>query len=213
MGAGTNLASYVARFKWNDLPHPLRAKLLDHVVDTIGVMFAGINVDVCVGARRAAQAWGRGEEATVAGLEARYPTPTAAFLNALHGRIQNYDDTYEPGTVHPGSPVVSAALSLSECRGVDGSAFLSAVFAGYEVATRVAAAVSPSHYAAGFHNTGTCTVFGAAAAGARFWGSMARQQPRPSAWQGLLQRVCGSIRSTGACSTRRFTAHGQHSPA
>lgn len=170
MGAGTNLASYAARFKWSDLPHPLRAKLLDHVVDTMGVMFAGVNVDVCVGARRAAQAWGRGEEATVVGLEARYPTPTAAFLNALHGRIQNYDDTYEPGTVHPGSPVVSAALSLSECRGVDGPTFLSAIFAGYEVATRVAAAVSPSHYAAGFHNTGTCTVFGAAAAGARILG-------------------------------------------
>jgi 2-methylcitrate dehydratase PrpD len=33
--------------------------------------------------------------------------------------------------------------------------------AGYEVATRVAASVSPRHYASGFHNTGTCTVFGA----------------------------------------------------
>lgn len=170
MAAGTNLAFYAASLEWSGLPHHLRAKLLDHVVDTIGVMFAGINVDGCVRARRAAQAWGRTEEGTVAGLKERYPAPTAAFMNALHGRIQNYDDTYEPGTCHPGSPVISAALSLSERCGVNGTTFLSAVFAGYEVATRVAAAVSPSHYAAGFHNTGTCTVFGAAAAGARILG-------------------------------------------
>jgi 2-methylcitrate dehydratase PrpD len=69
--------------------------------------------------------------------------------------------------MHPGNPVVAAAMALSEKHAVDGKTFLSAVVAGYEVATRVAAAVSPSHYASGFHNTGTCTVFGAAAAGAR----------------------------------------------
>lgn len=170
MSAGTNLAAFAARLQWDALPHPLRAKLLDHVVDIIGVMFAGINVEVCASARRAAHGWGQGDEATVAGLQTRYPAPTAAFLNALHARIHTYDDTYEPGTMHSGSPVVSATLALAETQAVDGPTFLAAVFAGYEVATRVAAAVSPSHYAAGFHNTGTCAVFGAAAAGARILG-------------------------------------------
>jgi 2-methylcitrate dehydratase PrpD len=39
--------------------------------------------------------------------------------------------------------------------------------AGYEVAVRVSAALGPAHYAAGFHNTGTCNAFGACAAAAR----------------------------------------------
>lgn len=169
-GPGTRLAAYAAAADFEKLPGEVRAKLIDHVVDTIGVMFAGLDVDDCVRARKAASLWGNADEATVAGLPNRYPAPTAAFLNALNGRIYTFDDTYEPGTMHPGSPVIGAALAMAERAHVDGKTFLSAVFAGYETATRVARAVSPGHYAAGFHNTGTCTVFGAAAAAARILG-------------------------------------------
>lgn len=167
MGSGANLAGFAAAVEWSELPEEVRAKTLDHVLDTVGVMFAGVEVDACAAARKAADAWGRGQEATVIGTDAMYPAPTAAFLNALQGRITAYDDTYEPGTMHPGNSVIAAAMALSEKHAANGATFLSAVVAGYEVATRVAAAVSPSHYASGFHNTGTCTVFGAAAAAAR----------------------------------------------
>lgn len=170
LGSGANLAGFAAAVQWRELPVQVRAKTLDHVLDTLGVMFAGVGVDACAAARKAAAAWGRGQQATVIGVDAMYPAPTAAFLNALNGRINAYDDTYEPGNVHPGNSVVAAAMALSEKHAVNGATFLSAVVAGYEVVTRVAAAVSPSHYAAGFHSTGTCTVFGAAAAAARILG-------------------------------------------
>src|SRR5258706_7013947 len=170
LGSGSRLADFAAAVEWSELPEPVRTKTLDHVLDTVGNMFAGVEVDACAAARKAADMWGRGEDATVIGVDALYPAPTAAFLNALHGRINAYDDTYEPGNVHPGNSVIAAALALSEKHAVDAATFLSAVVAGYEVVTRVAAAVSPSHYAAGFHSTGTCTVFGAAAAAARILG-------------------------------------------
>ena len=164
---GKILAAWAATLSWQDLPQALREKVLDHVVDTIGVMYSGIAVEACTGARRAASAWGIAAEATVLGTGTQLPAPSAAFLNALHGRIHTYDDTYEPGTLHTGSSVVAAALALAEKHAIDGKTFLAAIIAGYEVSTRVAAAVSPGHYAAGFHNTGTCSVFGAAAAAAR----------------------------------------------
>ena len=170
MGSGSNLAEFAATIDWRKLPAPVRAKTLDHIVDTLGLMFAGVAADACVAARRAAAAWGRGNDASVLGVDTSYAAPTAAFLNALHGRITAFDDTYERGTMHPGNSVIAAALALAEKHAADGATFLSAVVAGYEVATRVAAAVSPSHYAAGFHNTGTCTAFGAAAAAARVLG-------------------------------------------
>jgi 2-methylcitrate dehydratase PrpD len=163
---GAKLAAFAAELQWDDVPQPLRAKVLDHVVDTVGVMFAGIDDEACRGARRASADWGRGDDATVIGTALRAPAATAAFLNALHGRIHTYDDTYEPGTLHPGSPVIAAALALAEKTAADGPHFLAAVLGGYEVAARVAASVSPGHYAAGFHNTGTCNVFGAACAAA-----------------------------------------------
>ena len=170
MEHGKALASFSATTNWRDLPAGLREKVIDHVVDTVGVMYSGIEVEACAGARRAAPLWGTGDEATVVGTNLRLPACSAAFLNALHARIHTFDDTYEPGTMHTGSPVIAAALALAEKHQSDGNTFLSAVIAGYEVAARVAAAVSPSHYAIGFHNTGTCTVFGAAAAASRLLG-------------------------------------------
>ncbi len=170
MGYGTNLASFAAAVNWREMPQEVRVKVVDHVLDTIGTMFAGIEVEVCGATRKAVDTWGRGDDATVVGIDGMYPAPSAAFLNALHGRIHTYDDTYEPGTLHPGSSVVAAAMALAEKHGVNGKAFLSAAAAGYEVATRIASAVSPSHYAAGFHNTGTCNVFGGATAAAHILG-------------------------------------------
>lgn len=170
MDEGKALAAFSAQVRWRDLPPALREKVVDHVVDTIGVMYSGIAMAACEGARRAAPLWGAADEAAVFGTDLRLPAASAAFLNALHARIHTFDDTYEPGTLHTGSPVVSAALALGEKHDVDGETFLSAVIAGYEVATRVAAAVSPSHYASGFHNTGTCSVFGATATAARVLG-------------------------------------------
>jgi 2-methylcitrate dehydratase PrpD len=170
MGHGVALARFASGITWRTLDAQVRAKVLDHVVDTVGTMYAGIRMQACREALGVVAGWGSADEATVAGEARRYPAPSAAFLNGLRGRIHTFDDTYEPGTVHPGSAVVSAALALAEKHGVDGPTFLAAVLAGYEVSTRVAAAVSPGHYAAGFHNTGTCNAFGAAAAAARALG-------------------------------------------
>src|SRR5262245_11342209 len=105
---GLRLASFAAGLRWNDVPAALKGKLIDHVVDTVGVMYAGIDMPSCRGAREAARLWGTGDAATVVGTDGRAPAATAAFLNALHARIHTYDDTYEPGTVHPGSAVVAA---------------------------------------------------------------------------------------------------------
>ncbi len=170
MEYGLQLASFVHEVQWRNLEDPLKTKVIDHVIDTVGVMFSGITMQACADARQAAALWGESNEATVVGTTLRLPAPNAAFVNALHGRIHTFDDTYEPGTMHSGSPVVSAALALAERQNTDGLTFLNAVIAGYELAARVAAAVSPGHYASGFHNTGTCTVFGAAAAASRILG-------------------------------------------
>jgi 2-methylcitrate dehydratase PrpD len=170
MSHGIALASFAADLRWEDVPSTLQAKLLDHVVDTVGVMFAGLDMPSCKSARLAAAEWGNADDATVVGLDTRAPASSAAFINALHGRIHTYDDTYEPGTLHPGSPVIATSLAMAERLGADGRRFLSSAIAGYEVAARVAAAVSPGHYASGFHNTGTCSVFGTTVAAAKFLG-------------------------------------------
>ena len=66
---------------------------------------------------------------------------------------------------------MSALIAASEIQPASGSDFLAALIVGYEVAARVAMAVGPeAHYRRGFHPTGTCGVFGTAAAVSRLWG-------------------------------------------
>jgi len=170
MSHGERLARWAAAARWEDLETSLQAKVKAHVLDTLGVMCAGLDTPHAGAAQSAARAWGGAGASTVVGRGWRLPAPSAAFCNAFAARAHTFDDTYELGPVHPGSAVVSAALAAAEAAGASGAALLAGVAAGYEVATRVSAAVSPSHYEWGFHNTGTCNTFGACAAAGRILG-------------------------------------------
>ena len=73
------------------------------------------------------------------------------------------------------APVAPAALALAEQRGLSGAAMLHAFILGAEVECRIGNAVSPGHYARGWHITSTCGVFGAAVAAAKLLGLDATQ--------------------------------------
>ena len=72
--------------------------------------------------------------------------------------------------IHPTAPVAPVVLALAESRGASGAALLTALALGMEVECRIGNAVSPAHYARGWHITATCGVFGAAAAAAKLLG-------------------------------------------
>ena len=69
--------------------------------------------------------------------------------------------------MHPAVPVSPAILALSEYRPVTGAEFLHALILGVEVECRIANAVYPAQYDAGWQITGTVGQFGAAAAAGR----------------------------------------------
>jgi 2-methylcitrate dehydratase PrpD len=159
-----HLAEFVAALRWEDVPGTMRDKLEDHVVDTLGVMCAGTAARESVAAIEAIAGW-RGEAAsTVVATNLRLPPAHASFLNAFHARIHSYDDTLDAGPIHSGSVITAAALASAEANKTCGATLLAAILAGYEVVARIVAAFGSAHYAAGFHTTGTCNVFGAAAA-------------------------------------------------
>src|SRR5262249_28625643 len=74
-------------------------------------------------------------------------------------------------SVRLGAAVFPAALAAAQLAGASGQALLRAAVGGYEVAARLAMALQPAeHYARGFHPTGTCGAFGAAAASGMLFG-------------------------------------------
>lgn len=93
----------------------------------------------------------------------RVPLRTAALVNGTAAHTAEVDDIFRDGVYHPGAPTVAAALAAAQDRGESGAALLSAIVAGIEISTRVAARIQPAHYRY-WHTTGTVGTIGAAAA-------------------------------------------------
>jgi 2-methylcitrate dehydratase PrpD len=108
---------------------------------------------------------------TAVGYGASYAPQYAALLNGCNFHVLDFDDTHERSSLHPGAPVVAAALASAERIGASGSRLIAAIVAGYDVAVRIGLALDPAaHYARGFHPTATAGVFGATAAAALLHG-------------------------------------------
>lgn len=88
---------------------------------------------------------------------------TAAWINGSMSHTVEFDDIFKDAVYHPGCPVISAALAVADARDASGMEFLNAIVVGYEISTRIGAAMQPSHYRF-FHTTGTVGCLGAAAA-------------------------------------------------
>lgn len=100
-----------------------------------------------------------------------YSPTGAAFINSTLAHSLDFDDTHAEGALHPGAPVIPAALAAGEMTNASGADVLAAIVAGYEVTCRTALALpAGDHYQRGYHPTATCGVFGAAAAAGRVFG-------------------------------------------
>ncbi len=100
----------------------------------------------------------------------RAATPrTAALINATAAHTVEVDDIYREAIYHPGAPTIAAAHAQACAARANGIEFLKAVIAGYEISTRIGAAMGRVHYKY-WHNTGTVGTFGAAAAAASVLG-------------------------------------------
>jgi 2-methylcitrate dehydratase PrpD len=98
----------------------------------------------------------------------------AALINGTAAHTVEMDDIFRDGIYHPGAPTIPAALALAQANGATGEQFLRAVIVGYEISTRIGAAMGRAHYKY-WHNTGTIGVFGACAASAELLGLDARR--------------------------------------
>jgi 2-methylcitrate dehydratase PrpD len=80
-----------------------------------------------------------------------------ALIEGSAAHTVEVDDIFRDGIYHPGAPTIAAARALGEA--------LRPVVVGYEISTRIGAAMGKAHYKH-WHNTGTIGAFGAAAAAA-----------------------------------------------
>ncbi|WP_019014299.1 MmgE/PrpD family protein [Elioraea tepidiphila] len=169
----TELSAWCARITPASLPEQVLRRAAALTLDLVGNMVrARHDAESTPALIAAVRALGLcGGEATVFGDPTRYTPAGAALLNGALGHSLDFDDTHAAGSLHPGAPVIPAALAAAELTGATGADTLAAIVAGYEVTCRLALALpAGEHYDRGYHPTATCGAFGAAAAAGRVFG-------------------------------------------
>jgi 2-methylcitrate dehydratase PrpD len=173
-GAGTTFADFVAATAWADVAtqdHEAKRSILNFFATALG----SSNDPAVIAALRTLLPFSGAATSAVIGRPERLDAMSASFLNAISANLLDFDDTHLDTIIHPAAPVAAPVLALAQARGFSGQAVLTAFILGVEVECRIGNAVSPGHYARGWHITSTCGVFGAAAACAKLLGLSAEQ--------------------------------------
>jgi 2-methylcitrate dehydratase PrpD len=159
------LAADVDAIRTGALPAAVLERTRALLLDYLGVTLAGAVEESTRVLRAGLATLGTSGDATVVGTPERMAPPQAALANGAAAHAIEMDDTHLGGSIHLGASVFSAALAAAELTPASGTTLLRAAVAGYEVAARLAVASDPAaQYRRGFHPTGTCGAFGAAAA-------------------------------------------------
>ena len=164
LGLTQALAHRIASLRYDDLPADVVAIAKHCILDWVAVTVQGaLDPLVTILAEQVA-AEGGIDSATLVG-RSRGATPRqAALVNGAASHALDYDDVNIRMMGHPTVAVLPAALAIAESRGASGRDLIAAFVAGYQAECEIGELVAPSHYARGFHTTGTVGTFGAAAA-------------------------------------------------
>jgi len=162
-GPTKKLANFVSRLNFNDFDDVTLTKAKTHLLDTIGTCLAGSRQPEAEIAAATLFDITPAGTIPVPGRAQRTDFLTAALLTGTAGHGLELDDGFRAAGAHPGVVVVPSAFAAGYHEGVDGKSLLTALVAGYEVMGRVGAVMHPRQRERGFHNTGLCGVFSAAA--------------------------------------------------
>ena len=164
------LAGFTAVLDLAEVPDDVVRYARVLMLDLLGAALAGVDTEETRAMLKAAE--GFAPSAGPCGIWGTTGTTTAAsaaLINGVIAHAQELDDF--GGADHSGAVVIPAVLAVAEAEGItDGSAVLAAMIVGYDVALRVLEAMGgyrAHNNGGGWHSTGTCGSFGAAAAAAR----------------------------------------------
>ena len=164
------MAEYAAGLRYEDLPADVRDLARLVLLDTLGCALAGSTTDEVILIRQAMAAAGGAGDTILWGTNDKAPLPMAVLANGAAVHAREMDDF--GGCAHSGSVVIPAALGTASRVGASGRELLTAIVIGYDIAKRVMD--GGGGYQAikdlGWHSTGICGGFGAAAAAGRLLG-------------------------------------------
>jgi len=206
------LATWIANLRYDDIPQRTREVVRSALLDTLGCGVYGYRTPWARMLLEWARAGGNKAEATVWGeAGASLRAADAALVNGTSAHAFELDD-YHNAKLHAGAVVIPAAVAMAEKLGSSGKHLVTAIAAGYEVMIRSSLALNPSAARLrGWHLTGVCGPFGAAAACAVLMGLDAERTAWALGLAGTQGAGLWAFNADGTMSKRLHAGKAAHS--
>ena len=161
------MATFIAQCQYDQIDPELVTDMKYRILDWLGCAITGMHYPQIKISRQFFVETGGIQEATILGVEGKYPAANAAMVNGMIGHVSELDDGHRRAIGHPGSVTLPVALALAEKLEQTTSTqdFLKALLVGYDLFIRMGQVINPSHYTY-WHTTGTCGAFAATATAA-----------------------------------------------
>ncbi|HEY2987717.1 MAG TPA: MmgE/PrpD family protein [Candidatus Binatia bacterium] len=211
MGLTQEVVNFVYKTRYRDIPLEVVRLAQGLILDGLGVTLAGSTEKGSRILQAYVRQMGGKTEATVIGPRFMAPAPKAALVNGAAGHAMDYDDTQLSTSkeavygllTHPTVPVLSGVLAIGEKQRISGQDLVMAYILGVEVECRIADAINPRHYQAGFHSTATIGGLGAAMAVGKLLGL--REEPLARTL-GLAASMASGLRENFGTMTKPLHA-------
>jgi 2-methylcitrate dehydratase PrpD len=206
------VARWISHLRYADLPTRTKEVVRAAILDTLGCGVYGFNTPWAKMVRAWARAGGPGGESTVWGESSPdLRAADAALVNGVASHAFELDD-YHNAKLHAGAVVVPAAIAMAEKLDSSGERLVAAIAAGYEVMIRSSLALNPSAARLrGWHITGICGPFGAAAACASLLGLNDEQTAWALGLAGTQGAGTWAFNADGTMSKRLHAGKAAHS--
>jgi 2-methylcitrate dehydratase PrpD len=169
------LAEFIVSQKFEDLPEEAIEKVKHYIIDVIGCIVGASKEQQAQVLIEVMKAGGGSPHSSVFANGFKTSVMNAAMINGTMGHIFDFDDDHREATTHTSVAVFPAVFALGEKLKVSGKDLIRAFILGMEVTIRVAESLLGKTSYQGFHPTGTCGVFGAAAGCASLLGLDVKQ--------------------------------------
>lgn len=171
MDAIVPLAKHLIERNFADIPLEVIQATKKSILDTLAGILAGSSALGCPEIVRQAIHWGGREESTIINYRQKVPVFLAALANGTMARAVDFDDVFEPGTLHASTSIVPTAFAVAEMKeGIDGRQFLNAVALGIDMICRMASANRIPPGVSGMNATFQCAYFGCAGVAGKIMG-------------------------------------------
>ncbi len=157
------LAAFVVNEKFENLPKQAIEKAKTYILDLIGCTIGASRELQAQALLEVIQLEGGNPHSSAFAQGFKTSIMNAALLNGAMGHIFDFDDDHREGVMHSTVAVFPGVFALGEQQAISGKELLRAFILGSEVMIRIGESFLGKSTYKGFHPTGTCGVFGAAA--------------------------------------------------